>query len=125
MNETDRYRQWAAAYALGALIPGEQGEYERHLAICAQCSSAVAELEGLPELLDALTPAEALALGRSRLAAKLPLETRLPVPLLGWSFAQRIAAAAELPPQAAPNPLTIRQSVPLRPDRAKKQAATG
>lgn len=71
-NETDRYRQWAAVYVLGALTPGEQGEYETHLAICAQCSAAVAEFAGLPELLDALTPAEARALGRSRLAVKLP-----------------------------------------------------
>ncbi|TNB75643.1 hypothetical protein FHJ30_03060 [Arthrobacter sp. BB-1] len=76
-NETDRYRQWAAVYVLGALTPGEQGEYETHLAICAQCSAAVAEFDGLPELLDALTPAEARVLGRSRLAVKLPRETRL------------------------------------------------
>lgn len=78
--ETDSYRHWAAVYVLGALDPGERGEYETHLAICAKCSAAVAELTGLPELLDTLTPREARTIGCSasgtdasgRLAAKFP-----------------------------------------------------
>ncbi|APX00515.1 zf-HC2 domain-containing protein [Arthrobacter sp. QXT-31] len=90
-NETDSYRHWAAVYVLGALDPGERGEYETHLAICAKCSAAVAELAGLPELLDTLAPVEAQAIGRStprpdvfgRLAGKFPRETRLLLAALG------------------------------------------
>ena len=84
-NETDRYRHWAAVYVLGSLNPGERREYETHLAECTQCSAAVAELAGLPELLDTLAPEEAQAIGPSyprpdmfgRVAAKFPREARL------------------------------------------------
>ena len=48
---TDPYRQWDAAYVLGALSTTERLEFERHLATCQECSAAVAELAGLPGLL--------------------------------------------------------------------------
>ncbi|UZN03241.1 anti-sigma factor family protein [Cellulomonas sp. S1-8] len=52
----DPYRQWDAAYVLGALAPGERREYEEHLAGCDACRAAVGELAGMPALL-AMVPA--------------------------------------------------------------------
>jgi hypothetical protein len=48
---TDGYRDWDAAYVLGALSSEERREYEAHLAECAECAAAVAELAGIPGLL--------------------------------------------------------------------------
>lgn len=58
----DRYREWDAAYVLGALSTDERREYERHLTTCDACQSAVAELAGMPGLLMKIdaTTAEAL-----------------------------------------------------------------
>ncbi len=58
----DPYREWDAAYVLGALGPAERRAYEEHLAGCAACREAVAELAGIPGLLAGLAPEEALAL---------------------------------------------------------------
>ncbi|MFR9776024.1 anti-sigma factor family protein [Micromonospora sp. MS34] len=45
------------AYVLGALAPAERTAYERHLAGCAACREAVAEIAVLPGLLGRLDPA--------------------------------------------------------------------
>lgn len=58
----DPYADWDAAYVLGALGPTDRRAYERHLAECAACRAAVAELAGMPGLLSTLTPAHAAAL---------------------------------------------------------------
>ncbi|MEF2977125.1 anti-sigma factor family protein [Subtercola sp. YIM 133946] len=58
----DRYREWDAAYVLGALALAERLEYEQHLARCPECTAALAELAGMPGLLAAVTPDEAFAL---------------------------------------------------------------
>jgi hypothetical protein len=58
----DQYAEWDAAYVLGALSPSDRRAYERHLAECDVCRSAVAELAGMPGLLSTLTPAHAEAL---------------------------------------------------------------
>jgi len=39
------------AYVLGALLPADRQEFERHLPGCADCTRAVGELAGLPGLL--------------------------------------------------------------------------
>ncbi|WP_410810293.1 anti-sigma factor family protein [Micromonospora sp. 067-2] len=44
------------AYVLGALAPAERAAYERHLAGCASCRDAVAEIAVLPGLLGRLDP---------------------------------------------------------------------
>lgn len=49
--DPDRYATWDAAYVLGSLDSNERREYEAHLAGCAQCRAAVAELSGMPALL--------------------------------------------------------------------------
>ena len=53
--EADRYETWDAAYVLGSLESNERREYEAHLATCARCRAAVAELSGMPSLLSMLT----------------------------------------------------------------------
>jgi len=45
-----------AGYLLGALEPGEAAAFEEHLAGCDLCRAEVAELEGLPELLERAAP---------------------------------------------------------------------
>jgi hypothetical protein len=58
----DQYAEWDAAYVLGALSPSDRRAYERHLAECATCRAAVAELAGMPGLLSTLTAGHAEAL---------------------------------------------------------------
>jgi hypothetical protein len=53
-RSTDRYREWDAAYVLGALSPDDRREYEAHVAECEECAAAVAELAGMPGLLAAV-----------------------------------------------------------------------
>ena len=42
--EHERYAQWDAAYAIGALPAAERHEYEAHVAGCTECRSLIAEL---------------------------------------------------------------------------------
>jgi anti-sigma factor RsiW len=58
----DRYREWDAAYVLGALSPEERLEFEGHLAECADCTAAVAESAGVPGVLRRLDTATAIRL---------------------------------------------------------------
>lgn len=60
--DVDLYAEWDAAYVLGALSPEDRRAYEDHLAGCAACRSAVAELAGVPGLLAKLPPEEAALL---------------------------------------------------------------
>jgi hypothetical protein len=62
MSGTDRFAEWDAAYVLGALTAPERAEFEEHLAGCARCQAAVAELAGMPGLLAQVPPGEALAM---------------------------------------------------------------
>jgi hypothetical protein len=55
----DRYREWDAAYVLGALSAEDRHAFERHLPTCPACAAAVAELAGMPGILAALPAAEA------------------------------------------------------------------
>ncbi|WP_026075456.1 zf-HC2 domain-containing protein, partial [Cellulomonas massiliensis] len=58
----DPYREWDAAYVLGALDPDERRAFEQHLQGCPACTAAVAELAGLPGMLRAVAPEDARAL---------------------------------------------------------------
>lgn len=52
MNQgVDKFREWDAAYVLGSLSTDERREFEKHLATCSSCTSAVAELAGIPGFL--------------------------------------------------------------------------
>ncbi|MGZ6777416.1 MAG: anti-sigma factor family protein [Mycobacterium sp.] len=67
----DPYALWDAAYVLGSLSGTERREFESHLATCARCSAAVAELSGIPALLAHLDATEVEALDNP--AAEPPL----------------------------------------------------
>ncbi|NKY37955.1 anti-sigma factor family protein, partial [Cellulomonas septica] len=58
----DPFREWDAAYVLGALGPSDRRRFEEHLAVCDACQDRVAELAGMPGLLRALPPDQAAAL---------------------------------------------------------------
>jgi hypothetical protein len=68
----DQYAEWDAAYVLGALSPSDRRAYERHLAECAACRAAVAELAGMPGLLSTLTAGHAEALVAEAPGSGLP-----------------------------------------------------
>jgi hypothetical protein len=57
----DRFREWDAAYVLGALSEAERAEFERHLTTCAECRAGVAELDALPPVMSRLSSEDALA----------------------------------------------------------------
>ncbi len=58
---SDSYREWDAAYVLGALSADERREFEKHLEGCDRCRASVAELAGIPGILAKLPVAEAVA----------------------------------------------------------------
>ncbi|NEM90330.1 anti-sigma factor family protein [Galbitalea soli] len=68
-DDHEGFRDWDAAYVLGALAPADRLSYERHLETCALCAAAVAELAGLPGILGRLPAADALAIGSDAASA--------------------------------------------------------
>jgi hypothetical protein len=71
----DRYREWDAAYVLGALSPEERLEFEAHLEACPECTAAVAESAGIPGVLRRLDAATAVRIRDLPAAAPLQDET--------------------------------------------------
>lgn len=55
-QDHERFRDWDAAYVLGALTPADRHEFESHLRTCADCTSAVGELAAMPGLLTRIRP---------------------------------------------------------------------
>jgi anti-sigma factor RsiW len=76
-DDQDRYEMWDAAYVLGSLSASDRREFEAHMAACAHCREAVAELSGVPALLSQLDRVEVAAIGEAR-----PEEAALPSPNL-------------------------------------------
>jgi anti-sigma factor RsiW len=60
-----RYAMWDAAYVLGSLSASDRREFEAHMATCAACREAVADLSGVPALLSQLDRAEVAAIDES------------------------------------------------------------
>jgi hypothetical protein len=58
---SDPYREWDAAYLLGALSAKDRRAYEEHLHTCPDCSAEVASLAGVPGTLAVLPDDRALA----------------------------------------------------------------
>ena len=58
----DAFRDWDAAYLLGALSPADRRAYEQHLRGCAGCREALGEFVAIPGLLAHLPQEDALAL---------------------------------------------------------------
>lgn len=71
-STADRFRDWDAAYLLGALSHDDRRAFERHLQSCPACRAAVAELAGLPGILGALPVADAVAVHTVALDAAVP-----------------------------------------------------
>jgi len=66
MNETvDPFLDWDAAYVLGALSMDDRRDFERHLASCLDCATAVAELAGIPGILTKIDAETAVALTKA------------------------------------------------------------
>jgi anti-sigma-K factor RskA len=92
MNETehDRWSDELAAYALGALEPGEAAELERHLAGCEDCRTELAWLrpavQALPEAVERVEAPPAL---RARLMEQVRSE------------AEPVAATSRAPARAS------------------------
>lgn len=57
-DEHELYREWSAAYVLGALSSSERASYERHLDHCQRCRDDVAAFSPLPGLLGKIDPDE-------------------------------------------------------------------
>lgn len=92
-SSPDGFREWDAAYVLGALSAEDRHAFERHLPTCSACAAAVAELAGLPGILAALPATEAAALASAEPdapAADEHLRTALHQP----GLVQRLAGAA-------------------------------
>lgn len=140
--EHERYADWDGAYVLGALPPAEREEYERHLALCPQCTHGVAQLLPLPGLLGRVDEAdrEALLAGAAPASPPADLEWKLVAAAraessgpsrdpwwhrtrtrigLGLAAAAAVAAAVVVPVvlQGTPAPpptasVTLKQTVP-------------
>ena len=94
-----------AAYALDALDPDEEREYEEHLRHCARCRTELKELQGTGSALAYATPAAeppselrerllAQAVAERPTAQVIPLRRRMAVPTLAATAAAAIAAIA-------------------------------
>lgn len=57
-DEHDHYRQWAAAYVLGALESEDRRAFEHHLAECDACGAEVSAFAPLPGLMARIDRAE-------------------------------------------------------------------
>jgi hypothetical protein len=83
----DDYRDWDAAYVLGALGAADRAAFERHIATCAPCTAAVTELAGMPGILSRLSTEEAVALTAG------PAADHLREARHEWGLSQRLAAS--------------------------------
>lgn len=93
------YAHLDGSYVLGALAPAERQEFERHLEGCAECSSAVRRLAGLPGLLarvdpDVLTSPQVEEAPPDTLLPALVREVRRSRRRRGYALAGAAAAAA-------------------------------
>ncbi|MDP7703816.1 anti-sigma factor [Mycobacterium sp. TY815] len=71
-GDPHRYATWDAAYVLGSLSAAERREFETHLADCASCREAVAELSGVPALLSQLSREDVVAINEPGPAPRTP-----------------------------------------------------
>ncbi len=58
----DPFKDWDAAYILGALSQEECLEYEKHVTACPSCSTALGEISHLPQILARIDAEVALSL---------------------------------------------------------------
>ncbi len=65
-DDVDRFVDDDAAYVMGALSPEDRRAFEAHLASCPQCTQSVADLSGIPGLLDKVPLTRVLQPGTHR-----------------------------------------------------------
>ncbi|MFI2489569.1 anti-sigma factor family protein [Promicromonospora kroppenstedtii] len=106
-GDGDEFAEWDAAYVLGALSPSDRRAYERHLAGCAACRSAVAELAGLPGLLGTISPAHARALTEDDAGPGEPTDGGAPRGTVG--------VGARTADDGGPSPAVRAPVIPLAP----------
>lgn len=61
--DPDPFATWDAAYAMGALSAADRARYESHLAVCAECRAALAELVPAVGLLSRVHADDAARIG--------------------------------------------------------------
>jgi hypothetical protein len=125
----DEYRDYDAAYVLGALPPDERRTFERHLAGCVDCAESVRALAGMPGLLaqvraeDVLAPPEPAAEPSEELLPRLltgvSRRRRTRRLLMGGSVGLAVAACLALlvvlvTPTMAPSPPPYRNMTAIR-----------
>lgn len=89
MNESvDLFRDWDAAYVLGALSSDDRRLFEHHLATCQDCTTAVAQLAGIPGILTRIDVGTAIALASA--------STQDPLPVPAYPTIQKLARTAHL-----------------------------
>ncbi|WIX93096.1 zf-HC2 domain-containing protein [Amycolatopsis sp. DG1A-15b] len=115
---SDPYRDWDAAYVLGALSPAERREYEGHLGCCVSCAAAVASFAGMPgmlsmvpretsaELLEPVPPRASLVPGLARTirASRRRGRTRVAAALAATALAGAVAGSRLVAQGCSPDP---------------------
>ncbi|MEV5718677.1 zf-HC2 domain-containing protein [Amycolatopsis mediterranei] len=115
---SDPYRDWDAAYVLGALSPAERREYEGHLGRCVPCAAAVASFAGMPgilsvvpretsvELLEPVSPPGSLLPGlvRAIRASRRRGRARVAAALAGAALAGAVAGSRLIAQGCSPDP---------------------
>ncbi|MGW3999585.1 hypothetical protein ACWEF6_39340 [Amycolatopsis sp. NPDC004772] len=114
----DPYRDWDAAYVLGALSPAERREYEGHLGCCVSCAAAVASFAGMPgilsvvpretsvELLGPVSPRVSLMPGlvRAARASRRRGRARVAAAVAGAALAGAVAGSRLFAQGCSPDP---------------------
>ncbi|MEV6446903.1 zf-HC2 domain-containing protein [Amycolatopsis sp. NPDC051716] len=115
---SDPYRDWDAAYVLGALSPAERREYEGHLGGCVACAAAVASFAGMPgilsvvpretsvELLEPVPPRASLVPGLVRAVrdSRRRGRARVAAALAGAALAGAVAGSRLIAQGCSPDP---------------------
>lgn len=113
-----RYDEWDAAYVLGALSAADRAEYEEHLAQCADCRAAIAEIAPTLGLLSRVAPERAESLLR-------PADAETPAPDAAGTAARgdvaHDASAANARTQDTPAPEHRARVLSLAMARARRR----
>jgi anti-sigma factor RsiW len=122
---SDPYRDWDAAYVLGALSPAERREYEGHLGCCVACAAAVASFAGMPgilsvvpretsvELLEPASPRASLVPGLVRAVrdSRRRGRARVAAALAGAALAGAVAGSRLVAQGCSPDPRIDRMTL--------------
>jgi len=122
----EQARHHLGGYVLGGLTPAEQADTRAHLQRCGDCRNELAELEGLPRLLDlvAQEPAQPPASLRDRVVAAAPRPRSKRWLAVAAAAALVIAVAAALSGGPAQGPPPGSLTLALRPSEGFTASGT-